>query len=127
MIYPRRGEAKYPDGTVVQYGALRKLRQLEHSQSGALFPTRITDANGNYITITYLSNVGPEIATITDTLGRTGLLNFHYYYDSVGFHPYPLTAITGPGLGGGTRTLIRLDYTYPKLGRTLSVMTFNRS
>ena len=36
-----------------------------------VFPTRITDANGNYITITYLNNTGPKIQTVTDTMGRS--------------------------------------------------------
>ena len=87
------GEARLSDGTTIQYGA---------SSQGALYPTRITDANGNYITIAYVNNSGPKIQTITDTLGRA--INFHY--DGYGL----LTAITGPGLGGSTQTLVRLHY-----------------
>jgi RHS repeat-associated protein len=85
--------ARYPNGTVIQYGA---------PGSGSIYPTQVQDANGNYLTITYVNNVGPNIQTITDTLGR--VVNF--YYDANGL----LTAITGPGLNGGTRTLVRLKY-----------------
>ncbi|HEV8483042.1 MAG TPA: hypothetical protein VGV87_05745, partial [Blastocatellia bacterium] len=87
------GEARRSDGTMIQYGA---------SSQDALYPTRITDANGNYITITYVNNIGPQIQAITDTMGRT----VSFYYDSYNL----LTAIVGPGLNQGTRTLVRLHY-----------------
>ncbi|MEJ7615847.1 MAG: hypothetical protein WKF30_02475 [Pyrinomonadaceae bacterium] len=92
------GNAKYPNGTVVAYGALGR---------NAVYPTRITDASGNYITITYRNNSGPSIESVTDTLGR--IINFHY--DSGGL----LTAVTAPGLADGSgsstpRTLVRLTY-----------------
>lgn len=86
-------QARYPNGTVIEYTA---------PGPGAIYPTRITDANGNYVTITYPNNTGPRIQTITDTLGRS--INFHYDYNNL------LTAITGPGLNGSTRTLVRLQY-----------------
>ena len=88
-------EARFPNGTVIDYGA--------YSQpGGGLFPTYIEDANGNYITIGYVNNSGPRIQTVTDTLGR--VINFHYDSNNL------LTAITAPGLSGGTRTLVRLHY-----------------
>ena len=88
-------QAKYPNGTTVTYGA--------YSQSGGgLFPTTIEDANGNLIYITYVGNAGPRIQTVTDTAGR--VINFHYNANNL------LTAITAPGLSGGTRTLVRLHY-----------------
>lgn len=87
------GWVKYPNGTVVEYGA---------PGQNALYPTSITDANGNYIAITYVNNQGPRINTITDTMGR--VVNFYYDYNNL------LTAITGPGISGGTRTLVRLHY-----------------
>ena len=88
-------EARFPNGTVITYGA--------YSQpGGGLFPTHIEDANGNFINITYLNNSGPRIQTVTDTLGR--VINFYYDYNNL------LTAITAPGLDGGTRTLVRLHY-----------------
>ncbi|HKY27415.1 MAG TPA: DUF4214 domain-containing protein [Pyrinomonadaceae bacterium] len=87
------GQATLANGTRIDYN-------VQGPQG--LYPTRITNANGNYITITYVNNTGPRIQTVTDTLGRT--VTFHY--DSVN----RLTAITAPGLNGGTRTLIRLHY-----------------
>lgn len=90
MLY---GQATHPDGTRVDYNV--------NGPSG-LYPTRITDANGNYITITYVNNQGPRINTVTDTLGRS--ITFHY--DSGN----RLTAITAPGYLTGTRTLVRLHY-----------------
>ncbi|MDQ3804394.1 MAG: hypothetical protein M3416_11250, partial [Acidobacteriota bacterium] len=98
--------ARYPNGTVVQYGAPGR---------NAVYPTQIVDANGNYITITYRNNAGPDIQTVTDTLGRT--VNFHY--DASGL----LTAVTGPGLSGGTRTLVRLHYRWHTLGYWFSGLT----
>ncbi len=98
--------ARYPNGTVVYYGAPGR---------NAVYPTQILDANGNYITITYVNNAGPNIQTITDTLGR--VVNFHY--DGYGL----LTAVTGPDLNGATRTLVRLNYRWHTLGYTFSGLT----
>lgn len=86
--------AKFPNGTVIEYYT---------PGTGAMYPSRVTDAQGNYITITYRNNTGPEIQTITDTLGRL----IQFYYDANG----RLTAITAPGLAANsTRTLVRLHY-----------------
>ena len=68
---------------------------------GEVYPTSIIDRHGNYLSISY-RNIGPEIDTITDTLGR--IFTFHYDTNNL------LTAITGPGLNGSTRTLVRLHY-----------------
>ncbi|MDQ3802888.1 MAG: DUF4214 domain-containing protein [Acidobacteriota bacterium] len=87
------GYAKHPNGTTVDYGAYG---------DGALYPTQIRDANGNYITITYRNNRGPQLATVTDTLGRAVTFN----YDAAGL----LTSVTAPGLGGAARTLVELRY-----------------
>jgi RHS repeat-associated protein len=100
-------QARYPDGRTVEYTArghdyVRPGIGTVTPSWGVLFPTRITDANGNVITIAYRNNVGPEIDTIVDTLGRA--INFHY--DSTYGQ---LTAITGPGLEGARRTLVRLN------------------
>jgi len=86
-------QATLANGTLIQYYA---------QGTGALYPTRITDPNGNFITITYVNNTGPRIQTVTDTLSR--VINFHY--DSYNL----LTAITTPALGSGARTLARLHY-----------------
>lgn len=93
-------QAKFPNGTVIEYYA---------PGTGAMYPSRITDAQGNYITITYVNNTGPNIQTITDTLGRL----IQFYYDGNGL----LTAITAPGLAANTtRTLVRLHYKTMTLG-----------
>lgn len=78
----------YPDGTTVSYGA---------SGGGyRYYPIKITDRNGNYITIAYngTSGAGPQIDYIQDTLQR--YVNF--YYASNG----DLVTITAPGLTGSS-------------------------
>jgi RHS repeat-associated protein len=85
--------AKLPDGTLIDYTA---------PGDAAIYPTKITDTNGNYITVTYRNNHGPEIETITDTMGRVVTFN----YDAQN----RLTSINAPKLQGGTRTLVRLHY-----------------
>lgn len=97
-----RGTASFPNGTTVTFGARGQ---------NALYATQITDANGNMILIQYrgakvVGNIylpsGPPIQSVTDTLGRT--INFEY--DSKN----RLTAITAPGISGGTRTIARFHY-----------------
>ena len=88
-------QARLPNGTTITYGA--------YSQpGGGVFPTVIEDANGNFINITYVNNSGPRIQTVSDTLGR--VITFYYDYNNL------LTAVTGPGLSGGTQTAVRLHY-----------------
>lgn len=105
--------AKLPNGTTIEYGAPANY---------AIYPTKITDANGNYITITYRTyyrcwtgfcgNVqeGPNIETITDSVGRT----IQFYYERQGTQPNEtdlLTAVTAPGINGSApRVLVRLQY-----------------
>ncbi|HXQ71319.1 MAG TPA: hypothetical protein VN844_12565, partial [Pyrinomonadaceae bacterium] len=101
-------EAKFPNGTVITYGA-------HSSPGGGVFPTSITDANGNIITITYVGNSGPRMQTVTDTMGR--VLNFHYNANNL------LTAITAPNLSSGTRTLVRFHYKQLALSYGFSGLT----
>ena len=80
-----------------------------------MFPTRITDPNGNYISIEYADKVeskafGPRIASITDTLSR--VITFNYDSD---LPDARLTSIAAPGIGGRTRTLVRLHYAHQLL------------
>lgn len=89
------GSATLANGTTITYGS-------PTGKYDQLFPTKITDAQGNYINITYVNNQGPRINTITDTLGR--VVTFEYDANS------RLIAITGPGHTGTTRTYIRLHY-----------------
>ncbi len=95
---PQTGFAYFPNGMLILYGA---------AGSNAIYPVYIEDANGNMIHISYRNNQGPQIETITDTLGR--LIQFHYDSNNL------LTAITAPGFtdsqGGSTpRQVIRLHY-----------------
>jgi hypothetical protein len=100
-------EARLPNGTVITYGA---------AGPGAVYPTAIEDANGNYIVITYVANAGPRIETIVDTLART----VQFSYDSNNL----LTAITGPGLGDNSvRTLARFHYHQLSLSAGFSGLT----
>jgi RHS repeat-associated protein len=88
------GEIDLPNGTQLHCYA---------TGPGGVYPTSITDAQGNVVTIAYVNNTGPKISYISDTMGR--LINFHY--DSLGL----LTAITAPGFNGGAaRPLVRLTY-----------------
>lgn len=88
---------KYPNGTMVEY------RAGDNSDCQCRwYPTKITDANGNFIEIKYWDNKGPRITKITDTLGRVFVF---YYAGSVN-----LTAIEGPGLNGSRRVLVHLLY-----------------
>ena len=86
-------QAKLPNGTVITYSA---------PGPGAVYPTHIADANGNFISITYVNNTGPQIQTITDTLNRQ--ISFHYNENNL------LTAVEGPGYDNSLRTLVRLHY-----------------
>jgi RHS repeat-associated protein len=86
--------AVLPNGTRMEYGAQANY---------AMYPTRITDAHGNFITITYRNNQGPDIETIADTLGRV----IYFFYDFQGL----LTSVVVPNhLGGGHRAAVRLQY-----------------
>lgn len=106
-------QCRYPDGLVIDYNHFTIF--------GFNYPTRITDANGNYIVVTYRDlslqgklppgrRVGPPIETITDTLGRT--IRFHYLpeVDNADDFSGALTAITAPGLDGSERTLVRFNW-----------------
>ncbi|HEY0729021.1 MAG TPA: hypothetical protein VGD38_13175, partial [Pyrinomonadaceae bacterium] len=99
--------ASLPTGTVVEYYAY-SLGQ------GMAYPTRVTDADGNYITMTYTASQG-RMQTLTDTLGR--VINFHYGPNNL------LTAITAPGYGGGTRTVVRIHYKQITLSHGWSGLT----
>jgi len=88
------GTLYYPDGTQVTYGA---------SAGDKSYPTRITDRHGNYISIAYVSGVGPKIDTIKDTLERY----IRFFYASNG----DLVAIKAPGLTTGSeRQVMRFYY-----------------
>ena len=85
----------FPNGIQVAY-------QTTHTSGAEIYPTRIQDNDGNYISINYRPDRAPQIETITDTLGR--VITFHY--DAVS----RLTAITAPGLTEGRRTVARFHH-----------------
>lgn len=90
------GSASLPNGTVVSYNS-------SSANGKQTFPTKITDAQGNYITASYRNNQGPSLLTVTDTLGRVITFN----YDSLG----RLISVDVPKMNNsGTRTAVRLHY-----------------
>lgn len=93
---------RYPNGLELQYAAPGSSRSV-------IYPVLMIDASGNAITMTYRNNAGPNIETVTDTLGR--VIRFHYDSNEL------LTALTGPD----GRSLARLHYTQrnidPDFGR----------
>jgi RHS repeat-associated protein len=120
------GTIYYPDGT-------RAVVTLDNNR---LVVSQVTDTNGNYITITYLSVTceqncqencvcpiyWPPLAIdhITDSLGRIVQFN----YDS----NLNLTSITAPGLGGTvqnpvTQTVVQFDYESRTISNNFSGLT----
>lgn len=92
------GSASLPNGTRISY-------YINSANGKQAFPSQISDAQGNYINISYLNNRGPEIQTVTDTMGRVVTFN----YDSSS--PSRLISVTAPGMDNtGTRTVVRLHY-----------------
>ncbi len=90
------GTAQLSNGTLITYNSPTTV-------ADQAFPTRITDPQGNYINITYRNNRGPEIQTVTDTMGRVITFN----YDSLN----RLISVDVPKYeNGGTQTAIRLHY-----------------
>lgn len=90
------GSVTLPNGTVISYNS-----SLANGQQA--FPTQILDVHGNYINITYRNNRGPEIQTVTDTMGRVVTFN----YDSLN----RLISVTAPKMdNAGTRTVVRIHY-----------------
>ncbi|MGI8639950.1 MAG: RHS repeat-associated core domain-containing protein [Pyrinomonadaceae bacterium] len=88
--------ASLPNGIQIQY----YVNSVNGKQA---FPTQVTDAQGNYITVYYRNNRGAEIQTVTDTLGRVITFN----YDSSN----RLISVTAPKMdNAGTRTVVRLHY-----------------
>jgi RHS repeat-associated protein len=106
------GTLYYTDGTIVSYGA--------GGGGYRIYPTRITDRNGNFIEISYAgtNGAGPQISSITDTLARY----ISFYYASNG----DLVTVTAPGLSGDLQTM-RFYYGDVTLGTGLFDSTINVS
>lgn len=106
------GWAKLSNGTTISYATTA-------NGNGHVVPTQITDAQGNYITITYRYPSSEQIATITDTMGRAVTFN----YDSLN----RLISIDGPRFEipfeQTTRTLVRIHYKPLTLNYSFSGIT----
>ena len=90
------GSAKLSNGITISYNS----STVNGEQA---FPTQISDAQGNYINITYRPGRSPEIQTVTDTMGR--VVNFNY--DSLN----RLISVTVPKMdNAGARTAVRINY-----------------
>jgi len=90
------GYATLPNGTTVSYS-------ISSANKVQAFPTRIADAQGNYMDMTYRNNTGPQLNTVTDTLGRVITFN----YDSLN----RLISVEVPKFdNAGTRTAVRIHY-----------------
>ncbi|PYT01445.1 MAG: hypothetical protein DMF63_00930 [Acidobacteria bacterium] len=97
------GWSKLPNGSYISYSTIG-------ATPDQVFPTSITDAQGNYITITYRNPESPQIDTITDTLGRV----ITFQYDSLNRFisvTVPRSLNEDPSYGSGsTRVAVRLHY-----------------
>lgn len=83
------GTIHYTDGTKVSFSA-------PSTQWNRRYPVKITDRNGNYIDVTYVSNGEGRIAWITDTMGR----RVNFLYDHI--TPTRLIGISAPKYNGTT-------------------------
>lgn len=92
------GILTYPNGTQVQYQAFP-------SNANLMRPIWIKDANGNMISITYVSGHDQMISTVTDTLGR--IITFNYNGSG------QLTSLTQALHPSGNRTLVAFTWTNP--------------
>ena len=108
---PFYGVAKYPTGLTVEFTAVdRRDRRVLH-------PTRVTDTDGNFISIAYRNNAEPEIDTIIDTLNRKIIFK-------AGGNGR-LGSVEVPELGGGRRTSARLSYTTVQLDAPFAGLNSN--
>lgn len=90
------GSVTLPNGTQVYYG-------VTSANGKQAFPSQITDSQGNYVSVSYKNNHGPELQTVTDTMGRVITFN----YDSLN----RLISVDVPKMdNAGTRTAVRLHY-----------------
>jgi RHS repeat-associated protein len=114
------GTLYFNDGTKVDINVI----------NNRLLPWRITDSNGNYITIAFKSfycDTGCQICDcpiyypaltldyVTDTMGRIIQFNYDSYNN--------LTSISAPGFGGTTQTLAQFDYQSSTISGNFSGLT----
>lgn len=109
------GWAKLPNGTNISFST-------PGGGGDIVYPTRITDAQGNYLTVTY--NQSGEINTVTDTLGR--VITFHYDSSTNRLIEIRAPRMTDqdPVYGTATtRTLMRITYKTLTLNYSFSGVT----
>lgn len=108
---PRIGIVTYSDGTQVEFATYGNQYEgysgfTAPEYTGALYPTKIRDRNGNYISISYVNDIhgiDGRMASIQDTMGR----NIKFNYDG----SRRLVSITAPHADGvNERQLLRLYY-----------------
>jgi RHS repeat-associated protein len=127
LIHVTGSEYKSNDGTFLQffggggYGTLIQANgtRITYGFAGGgyrMYPSSIIDINGNYITISYLNNVGPRIETVVDTMGRY----VRFYYDSND----ELVTVTVPGFNGGSDLQVMRFY-YDNISISSASSLFN--
>lgn len=95
----------YTNNILTNRGGLRMFYQTAPVTSTILRPYQIEDANGNFISISYVANKDLAISTVTDSLGRQVTFN----YDTNG----RLVSITeGPRTFNFGWTTISLNYSF---------------
>lgn len=90
------GTVTHSDGTRVEYGAA--------GTGNRSFPVRITDRDGNKLTISYIGGVGPRIQSVKDAMARY----VRFYYDGT-----DLSSISVPKYAGAKEeetTIVRFYY-----------------
>lgn len=109
--YADSGWSKLPNGASIYYSSIGSATTNTH-----LFPVQITDAQGNYINITYRNTSNPQLNTITDTLGR--VITFHYdNQDRLIYVMAPRMTDQGSQYGTATtREVLRIHYRQLTLG-----------
>ena len=99
---PINRKLKYPDGTLIAYDLVNNRTQ----------PVSIQTPNGNVITIQYRAKTSSFGArTALDFIRDTALRQVNFQYDEVTDPANPrLISVTAPAFGGGSRTLVQIDY-----------------
>ncbi len=98
----------YPNGLQLTYEVFPSVSTLYRVN-------RITDTNGNYISVTYVTGHDQNIDTITDTLGR--VITYHYTSNQ-------LSSIT-EALASGSFTLASFTWTTVTLSYNFSITVAN--
>jgi len=93
--------ARLSNGTLVMFGA---------TANGAAYPVMIEDPNGNNMYVTYRNNQGPDIATVTDTMGRVVTFNYDSLNRLISIDAPKIIDPLAQGDFETTRTVARFHY-----------------